>query len=198
MKVIGLCGGSGSGKSTIASFFRDYGVEILDADVIYHEITSYMSDCLTSLRDAFGDAIIQDNTLNRKALSAIVFEGANAHANRKRLNEITHKYVKEEMCRRIMSFEQKGIELVLLDVPLLFESDIDKICDYLICVTAPLETRIERLLKRDGVTRERAMARIASQHTDEYLIAHTHFHIINDQAPCNAKEQVKEIIKKIR
>ena len=198
MKVIGLCGGSGSGKSTIASIFRDCGAEILDADAIYHEITSYMSDCLISLRDTFGDAIILNDALNRKALRTIVFEGENARSDLKKLNEITHKYVREEMCRRIMFYRQLGVELVLLDVSLLFESDIDKICDYLICVTAPLEIRIDRLLERDGITRESAMARIQSQHTDEYLIEHTHFHIINDKTLSDAEKQVKEIIKKIR
>ena len=198
MKVIGLCGGSGSGKSTVASFFHQFGVEILDADAIYREITSYMSECMVALCDAFGEEIVQDGKLNRKALSAIVFEGESAYQNRTLLNHITHKFVKEEIEKRISALRQNGTELVLLDVPLLFESDIDKICDFLVCVTAPLKTRIERLVSRDGITVEMALLRIESQLTDDFLISHTHYHILNDKTPDNAKKQVLEIINKIR
>ena len=148
MKIIGLCGGSGSGKSTVASIFHKYGVEILDADVIYHEITSSMTDCLLALRNAFGDGIIKENALDRKALGQLVFCGERAKENRLLLNKITHAYVKNEIVQRIEMLKGNGAQMVLLDVPLLFEADIDKICDSLVCVTAPVETRIDRILLR--------------------------------------------------
>ena len=197
MIVIGLCGGTGSGKSTVSYIFHTYGVEILDADVIYHEITSYMSDCLMALREAFGDSIIKENRLDRSSLAALVFQGERREQNRKLLNSITHKYVQEEIERRIRDHQSCGVEKVLLDVPLLFESDIDKICDILVCVTAPLEVRIERLMARDGITREHALARINAQLDDAFLITHTHFHIVNDNSLMNAEEQVEIIMKNI-
>ncbi len=198
MVVIGLCGGTGSGKSTVATIFQTYGVEILDADAIYREITSYMSDCLIALRDAFGDEIVLNDSLNRSVLRSLVFEGKNAVYNRNLLNSISHKYVKEEMMARISSLEKQGKSTVLLDVPLLFESNIDKICDFLVCVTAPLEMRIDRLLLRDKITREKAISRIDAQLSDEFLISHTHFHILNDKSLSDTENQVEEIINKIR
>ena len=195
MIVIGLCGGSGSGKSTVAKIFQSHGASVLDADAIYHELTSSMTECLLSIREAFGEGVIQDNALNRNALSKIVFSGENASEKRLLLNSITHKYVKDEMIRRMDALAKEGVSMVVLDVPLLFESGIDKLCDCLVCVTAPLEARIQRLLSRDGITREKALARIRSQHTDEFLISHTHFHILNASSLEDTSVQVNNLIK---
>ena len=195
MIVIGLCGGTGSGKSTVSSIFHTYGIEVLDADAIYHEITSYMSECLVALREAFGDEMIKNNSLDRKALGALVFGTENATERRALLNSITHKYVKDEILKRIEALEEAGTTAVLLDVPLLFEADIDKICDFLVCVTAPLEERVERLILRDGITREKALSRIEAQLSDDFLIANTHFHIVNDKSLMHTKTQVENIIK---
>jgi dephospho-CoA kinase len=197
MIVIGLCGGSGSGKSTVSLEFRRLGAEILDADAIYHELTSHMSECLCAIRDAFGEDVIRDGALDRAKLSGVVFGSDQADAKRALLNSITHRYVTNEITDRLAKLRADGVAMAVLDVPLLFEADIDKLCDFLVCVTAPLELRIERLLLRDGMTRERALLRIQAQLTDDFLIANTDFHILNNSSLDFVRQQVNEIINKI-
>ena len=93
MKVIGLCGGSGSGKGVVAEIFSSHNIPIIDADAIYHGLTSSPGQCLDELREEFGEEIIRNNALYRPALAKIVFASENAAERRSRLNEITHKFV---------------------------------------------------------------------------------------------------------
>lgn len=171
MKVIGLCGGSGSGKGAVSSIFADCGIPYIDTDRVYREMTAGDSDCLRELSAAFGDGIIAaDGSLDRRRLSELVFLGDDASARRARLNSIAHKHILAETRRRIRSCFDAGAGAVVVDAPLLFESGFDRECDLIVAVIADKEVRIERIVQRDGIDRSAAVARISTQLPDEELV----------------------------
>lgn len=180
MKVIGLCGGSGSGKGYVSSIFASNGVPSIDTDAIYRELTASPGECLSELVAVFGKEIVNaDGALDRAAMRALVFSGNRAEQNRKRLNEISHRHVLNEVRRRIAELSKSDVSAVLVDAPLLFESGFDKECDVLICITAPQDLRVERIMARDGITKEAALMRVATQISDEVLTERSDYVIRN-------------------
>lgn len=197
LKVVGLCGGSGSGKSTVCSVFEQHGVPTIDTDAIYHELTSHDSECLRELVLAFGDEIVRDGALHRPTLAAIVFAKNADKSLRDKLNKITHKHVLDEVRRRLAELESLGALLTVVDVPLLFESGFDKECDAVIAVVADTDVRVERIIARDSITREHALARISAQYANEWLVAHADHVIDNNTTTDELAKQICEIINKI-
>lgn len=161
MRIIGLTGGIACGKSTVAGFLREAGYPVADADAVSHSVTGPEGSALPAIREAFGDAVFHaDGTLNRRALAAEVFEHP---ASLETLNAVTHPLILAEMLRQTREAEENGAQIVIWDVPLLFESGFDKLCDETVCVVAPREEQIVRLALRDGLSREEAVRRIDSQ-----------------------------------
>jgi len=159
MKVIGVTGGIACGKSTLCNTLRELGAKVWDADAASRELTAPHGKALPAIRQTFGDGVFfPDGTLNRKALGAIVFTDESA---RQRLNGIVHPLVYEDM--EAFLRENSGEQAVFLDVPLLFETGYDKRCDEVWCAWLPPQTQLERLMARDGLTQEEALARISSQ-----------------------------------
>ena len=197
MKIIGLCGGSGSGKGTVASIFSSFGIPVVDTDAIYHKITSTPTPCLAALREEFGEGVIKNSALDRASLAKIVFSGEGADARRARLNEITHAFVLKEVECEIESYKTTGHKICVVDVPLLFESGFDKECDITVAVLADRETRISRIIERDGITREAAVSRIDSQLSDTDLISLTDTYIVNNGDIKELVPLVKNIILKL-
>ena len=171
MKVIGLCGGSGSGKGVVAEIFLSHGIPIIDTDAIYHNLTSVPGRCIDELRAEFGEEIIKDGLLYRPALAKIVFASENASEMRAKLNAITHKFVMDEVHKEMAMHCDKGEALCVVDIPLLFESGFDKECDLTLAVIADREIRLDRIVKRDRISREAAEQRINSQISDDRLKA---------------------------
>ena len=197
MTVIGLCGGSGSGKGTVARLFEGYGVPSIDADAVYRDITVPGSELIEKLALTFGDSIINEHGgLDRAALAKIVFDPANK-SELDRLNKITHEFVIQETVRRIDVFGSEGFEFVIFDAPLLFESGFNEKCAVIISVLADKDIRIKRITARDGITSERAEARIASQLSNEYLIERSDFVIYNNGSEQELAAQVAPIANKI-
>ena len=197
MTVIGLCGGSGSGKGTVARFFEGYGIPSIDADAVYRDITVPGGELIEKLALTFGAAILDENGgLNRAALAKIVFDPANK-TELDKLNKITHEFVIRETVRRINAFESEGYEFVIFDAPLLFESGFNEKCGIIVSVVADKNVRIKRITARDGITPERAEARIASQLSDEYLIERSDFVIYNNGSEQELSAQVASIANKI-
>jgi dephospho-CoA kinase len=199
VKIIGLCGGSGSGKGEVARMLREAGCLHLDADAIYHGFISGDSDCLRELADEFGKEIIAPNgALDRKKLAAIVFADG-AEEKRQRLNTISHRYVLDEIRRRIADAKNE-YTVAVVDAPLLFESGFNAECDAIISVIAPRDARIARIVERDGLTSEQAARRIDAQLDEEFLRSHSNFIIENkhDLSALALKvEKIIEIIKEI-
>lgn len=198
MKIIGLCGGSGSGKGTVAKTFLNFGITSVDTDAVYHDMTSHKSPCLDALVDEFGaDIISTDGALDRKKLSAIVFFADDSQQKREKLNKISHKFVLDKTREMLTDFENDGYKAALVDAPLLFESGFDKECDLIISVVAKKEVRVERIIKRDGIDECAAIRRINSQITDEELISRSDFVIENSGSTAELENQVASIAKKI-
>lgn len=180
MKIIGLVGGTGAGKGTVSKIFEKYNFAAIDTDAVYHEITSSLTPCLIELRDAFGEGIITaDGALDRRALAGIVFKEG-AENKRALLNAIAHKFVLDEVRKRISVLKEQGYAAVLVDAPLLFESGFDKECDSILCITAGKNVRMQRIVKRDGISGEMASSRIKAQLSDEELKSRSDFVIEND------------------
>lgn len=197
MVIIGLCGGSGSGKSIVTKFFCELGFFGIDTDKVYRDITSRPSECLSALISEFGNGIIgKDGALDRRMLAKAVFNGSCADAKRKKLNEITHKYILAEV-RNIISNLPKNTAAVVVDAPLLFESGYNSECDVVVSVIADKETRLERILKRDYISEEEAKRRITSQLPDSFLLENSDYVIVNNGDMNELFNSVNEVFKKI-
>lgn len=173
MLVIGLCGGSGSGKGTVASLLAPYGIPSIDTDGVYHGLIASASPCTAELVAAFGAGILTPaGGIDRPALARAVFTGEGADRRRQTLNRITHAHilraVREQLCR----LRQDGVPAVLVDAPLLFESGFDRECDLTLAVLCDGEERLQRLARRDPDAVDTLRARIAAQHSDGWLREH--------------------------
>lgn len=159
--IIGITGGSGCGKTTLLNIIREKGGLILDCDAIYHELLKTDKAMLSAI-DARFPGVMEDGVLNRKKLGSIVFADAQALLD---LNTITHKAVKEEVLRRLES----GPKLAAIDAIALFEGGLAELCHVTVAVTAPVEDRVARLMKRDGISEDYARSRIAAQHEEDWF-----------------------------
>lgn len=194
MKIIGICGSSGSGKGYVCKILETHGVKWIDTDRVYKDLTQPNAPCTTELAGYFGNKILNsDGTLNRRVLAQLVFQSENANQSRSALNEISHRHIKIETERLIQMYEKQGYKAVSVDAPVLFESGFDKLCDITICVTAPQEQKIARIIARDKITQEQALARLNSQLSDDELRRLCDFEIKNTNG-YNLEEQIIAIL----
>lgn len=187
-KVIGLTGGIGSGKSTIANFFKEFGVPVYIADDEAKKVMQ-SEEIIAAIKTAFGASLFNDSILDRAKLAKIVFNDTDKLAQ---LNAIVHPAVKKDFDCWLKA--KKEYSYVLYEAAILFESGRYKSCDSIITVTAPEETRIERVLKRDNTTREQVLSRMNMQWNDEKRISLSNF-VINNTNLKKAREEVVKILK---
>lgn len=161
MRLIGLTGGIGTGKSSVAGFLRELGVTVIDADEGTRAVQAPGSEGLRLLADAFGEEILTpEGALDRPRLAAIAFADPKA---RQRLNEIVHPLVRRWMAERQREAALRGDPLVVLDVPLLFETRGPDGLDAVILVYAPEELQLKRLTELRGMDERAARQRIGAQ-----------------------------------
>jgi dephospho-CoA kinase len=160
IKVIGLTGGIGSGKSTVAKVIRDQGVPVIDADVIARQVAEPGQPAHGDVARAWPEVIGSDGRIDRKKLAAIVFADAES---RKRLEAIMHPRIRAEVATESAALAMAGHQVAFLEAALLVETGLYRQLDGLVVVTADDETRIERVLRRDGCSRESVLARMAAQ-----------------------------------
>lgn len=188
MKIIGITGGIGAGKTTVCDEMKRCGAEIIDADKIARQIVQKDMPALKEIENEFGkDVLTPGGELNRKKLADIVFSD---EEKLKVLNCITHKYILAEMKLRV---KNSVSEVVVLDVPLLFQCDFPIKCDLTVAVVADKETRVQRIMKRDGVKRSEAESRMSKQLTDEEYSDFADICFEND----GNIERVREFARKI-
>ncbi len=198
MKIIGLAGGSGSGKSTVCKLFSENGFAFVNTDEVYHELTSKKTPCLDELVLEFGKEILNtDNSLNRVKLASIVFS-SNSSEKLKKLNKIAHYHVLSQTEKIIAELPKDKYFGVLVDAPLLFESGFHEKCDLVISVIAEDGARIKRITARDGISEEKAILRINNQLSNEYLKEKSDIIIVNDGNLDALKISVREISEKIK
>lgn len=155
--VVGLTGGIASGKTSVAKALREKGIPVLDADAISRSVTAPGGEALPDIRKAFGDDVFDGDVLNRRSLGDVVFSDP---AKREMLENIIHPLVIGKMKRLT---QQAGADIVFWDVPLLYETGMDKDCGEVWCVHVSAQEQVRRVIRRDGLSREQALARIASQ-----------------------------------
>ena len=162
MVVIGVTGGVGTGKSTVAKMFRDLGAVVLDADAIAHQVMEPKRLAWRKIVSAFGDGILnEDGTVNRRRLAAVVFQDPE---QRRRLEAIIHPQVLRTMKQAMHRLRrQRGPAAAVLDVPLLLEAGAKELVDTLVVVTAPPEIQRERLRQAHGWSAEEIEARAGAQ-----------------------------------
>lgn len=190
MKIIGLTGPSGAGKSTLCAKFEDLGIPCINTDEVYHKITNTHSACLDELKDKFGKSIINDDgSLNRGALAKIVFEGENKNENLANLNSTTHKYVWKETNRILNEYSNENRVAAVIDAPALFSSNVFvDACDFIISVLCDKDVRINRIMTRDNISYEKALARVEAQPSDEFFIENSDYFITN----CGKEDEMNE------
>lgn len=162
MKVIGLTGGIGTGKSTASQFVRQKGYPVIDADLVAREMVLPGMPILEKLTAIFGEEILLRNgSLNRKALGQIVFDD---ETKRKTLDQLMHTEIIKAIWNRIALLSESQLHsAAFIDAPLLFETGMDKKCDTVWLIKADLNIRVHRITLRDQLTSEEVMARINSQ-----------------------------------
>jgi len=163
--IIGLTGGIGTGKSEAAKFLETLGAVQVDADEISHGLTAPGAEALPEIREAFGNGVFEpDGSLNRRELARVAFEDP---GNRRKLEAILHPRVQREMMRRIDLAAEENVKVVFLNVPLLFETGVDALCDETWVLLANPETQVARVMMRDRVEREDVEIRIVNQMANE-------------------------------
>ena len=161
MLVLGLTGGIACGKSNISQTLRELGAVIVDGDVLSRELTAPGGAALADIRAAFGEGVFHpDGTLDRRALGSVVFGDDKA---RDKLDAIMQPLLLTLILRDIEDARLNGASVCVLDMPLLYEKDIDRLCGRVWCAYVPREMQLSRLMERDGFTREEAEARLRSQ-----------------------------------
>jgi dephospho-CoA kinase len=156
-KVIGVTGGIASGKSNVISIIKRQGFKVIDCDLINHNLQKINMPIYNAIKEAFGSSYFLDNgELDRKKLGELIFHN---EKEKLKLNSISHPIIKEEVLKEI----NKADGIVFVDVPLLYESKFDSLCDKVICVYLNRKTQIERLMERDHIDYSYAKTKIASQ-----------------------------------
>jgi len=193
MKVIGLTGPTGAGKSELCACLSRLGIPSINADKVYHQLLTPPSPCLDALAEHFGKKILKpDGTLDRRVLASIVFaEGADAE--HEALNEITHGFVLARIREIIKGYSKASCPAVIADVPLLFESDFYKECELNISVLANRQVRIDRIMKRDGLDFAAANARITAQQPDDFYASRSDIVIYNNSDGSALVSEAKKI-----
>lgn len=178
MKIIGLTGPTGSGKSTVAKYFSDLGVQIIDCDLVAREVTEIGSPLLPLLAETFGDEILADDgSLIRKKLAKNAFS---SKEKTEKLNSIMLPFIANRIKEILDVFATDGVECVMLDAPTLFESGLDSICDSVLAVLCDRETRKKRIIERDNLTEEQAVIRLSASKPDSFYTEKTRHIVVND------------------
>lgn len=196
IRVAGLTGQTGAGKSSVSRIVRSQGIVVIDCDQVSRDVVAEQKQCLADLALEFGITILNaDGTLNRKRLGALAFGNPEKLA---RLNAIIFPHIRRDIRLRIEALALRGEKLVMLDAPTLFESGADADCDYIVSVIAPQDLRLNRIVIRDHLTDDEARRRMASQQDDAFYAARSDFVIVNDGDPQDLHLRTLEMLEALR
>ena len=189
--IIGITGSSGAGKSTVCEILEAYyKVTIINADKVARKLSKRGTNYVIDIISKFGKSIVDENgELKRRKLAEIIY---NDPKKREELNKCTFKYIKKEIERQI---KKAQADTIIIDAPLLFESELNKICDKVIGVISNRELQIERIVARDDIDYEDAEKRLNAQQTNEFYMNKCDAIIENNNNLKSIKENVEKIAK---
>jgi dephospho-CoA kinase len=191
MKIIGLTGGVGSGKSTVAEMLREMGAEVVDADQAAHAVYAPGTPGFDAVVREFGPEFVrEDGAIDRQRLGALVFNDESAL---RRLNAIVHPLVREWMAARTAEAAERGAEIVIQDVPLLYENGLEGLFSSVVLVYAPEAVQLDRLINSRGLPPDRARSMIAAQMPIEEKRRRAHHVIDNSGSREETRRQVEEV-----
>ena len=192
MKLIAVTGGIGSGKSVVSAEFEKLGAYLIDADEVSHTIMSGRGSSYQALIKEFGNDILDENNdIDRKQLAKIVFSDEKKLEN---LNGIMHKEIYLEIKRRINT---SNAEYICIELPLLFSTECPLEFDIKITVSAPLELRIQRVMERNGFSRDEVIRRVNNQLSDEEMCKRADLVIVNDDGLLKLKNEVASVMRNL-
>lgn len=192
MKIIGITGSSGSGKSTVCEILNEkYNVKIIDADKIAKELLTSGTEYYNDVISKFGIEITNGSgEIDRKKLADLIY---NDDKKREMLNNSTFYYVVKKI--KLRAKEINSVDIII-DAPLLFESKLDDICNFTIGVIAKESVQIERIIKRDTISKEQACKRLKAQQTNDFYMSKCTEIIENNNEYIETEKQIEEIAKK--
>ena len=194
-EVIGLTGQTGAGKSTVRELFKAKGAAVIDADAVSHDIVDNDLSCLTDIVEHFSCIVLNDKgKLNRKALGRIVFSDQKKLAV---LNKIMFPYIVSAIKGKVTAYEHAGAQMIVIDGATLIESGCSKMCSVLISVTAEEETRLTRIIHRDGISKRDAVRRVSAQHQEEFYIEASDYVIKNNGTPGDLEREAERVLDEI-
>lgn len=192
--IIGLTGGISTGKSTVSRMLQDLGAVIIDADKIARDVVKPPAPTLQQIRAEFGGTVLLPNgELDRQALGQLIFGNEEA---RRKLNAIIHPAIRSEMNRQKEQALQQQHKLIVLDIPLLFESHLEHMVEKILVIYVPEEIQLARLMKRDEIDEQAALRKIRSQISIEEKKHRGHAFIDNSGSLTETKQQLEKILKK--
>ena len=196
MIIIGVTGPSGAGKGAVSAILAEkFGFKVIDADRVYHSIISSPSECVKELAVSFGEDVLNEvGGIDRRALSQKVFGDENKD-KLLLLNKITHKYVIYEIEKLLVEHRNSGIEVCIIDAPLLIEAGVDKMCDHTVAVIADKELRAKRISDRDGIDENAALLRINSQKSDSFYTDACSFILSNNHCKRELESSVDSCLR---
>jgi len=195
MLLVGLTGGIGAGKSTVATLLAEHGAVVIDADSIVRELQQPGTEVFAAIVDRFGEHVVAaDGTLDRERLADIVFRNDDA---RSALNAIVHPAVYSVMSERIAAVKDED-KVVVLDIPLLAEAGGGGGMDAVVVVEADEEMRVARVMSERGLDAEDVRARMAAQASSEQREALADVVIRNNGTPEDLRAQVEEVWEQLR
>jgi len=194
MTILGLTGGSGTGKGTFGAALHALGVHVIDCDQVYHTLLEEDAALKSQLGQAFPTAL-QNGRIDRTALSQLVFSDPEKLAL---LNEIAHRHVRIAIDGILARLRQEGARLAVLDAPTLFESGTHRLCDATVAVLACRETRLQRIMARDGISAQRAAMRINAQPSDDFFRENCDYIIENNADPDALAAQAQALLQAVQ
>lgn len=191
--IIGLTGGIASGKSTVSNMLKEMGITVIDADIEARIAVNISEPAYQLILERFGTEILQhDGEIDRQKLGAVIFQD---EEKRILLNEIVHPEVRRRMTEKKEAAIKRGEKVVVLDIPLLFESNLTYMVDKTILVYVDAAVQLNRLIKRNGLSEEEALARINSQKPLHEKRALANAVIDNNGSLIDTERQLKEILQ---
>ena len=194
-EVIGLTGQTGAGKSTVRKLLKAKGATVIDADFVAHEVADNNLSCLTDIVEHFSCMVLDEKgKLNRRALGRIVF------SDRKKLallNKIMFPYIVSAIKGQVTAYEQAGAQIIVIDGATLIESGCAKMCSVLVSVTADEETRLTRIIHRDGISKRDAVRRVSAQNPEEFYIKASDYVIKNNGTPGDLERAAEKVLDEI-